>query len=58
MQPMPVIIEDLIRNVTNSKLHHEKRQHYAVTLETIVKESQKALAQYERDRMMVGVKQR
>lgn len=58
MQLMPVIIEDLIHKVTNGKLHPEKRQHYAMTLETIVKESQKALAQYERDRMMIGAKQK
>lgn len=51
MKPvLPVIVEDLISNVTNSNLHPEQRQHYAKTLEDIVSESQKALKTYETHR--------
>jgi superoxide dismutase len=51
MKPaLPVIVEDLISKVTNSKMHPEQRQHYAKTLEDIVAEAQKALKTYEMHR--------
>jgi hypothetical protein len=49
---LPVIIEQLISKVTDSKTHPETRQHYATTLQKIVDESQKALKKYDQDKMM------
>lgn len=51
MKPaIPVIVEDIISKVTNEKLHHDQKQHYAKTLEDIVAEGQKALRIYETHR--------
>ena len=51
MRPvLPVIIEDLIRKVTDAKLHHEQKQHYVKTLEDIKSEADKALKIYEAQR--------
>lgn len=46
-QPLPVIIEDLIKKVTDTKQHPEQRQHYAKTLKSIVDEGSKAYKQWE-----------
>lgn len=49
---LPVIIEQLIHKVSDSKSHPETRQHYATTLRNIVDEGQKALKKYDQDKMM------
>lgn len=49
---IPVIIEDLINKVTDSKIHPEKRQHYAVTLKNIISQCEKALVKYDNDKLM------
>ena len=50
-QPLPVIIEDLIRKVTDTSTHPEQRQHYATTLKNIVDEGSKAYKQWESQRL-------
>ena len=50
MKTLPVLIEDMIKKVTDSSTHPEKRQHWANTLADIVEESQKALKTYETHR--------
>jgi len=47
---LPVIVEDLISKVTSDNIHPNQKQHYAKTLEDIVKASQKALNTYETQR--------
>ena len=47
---LPVIVEELINKVSNSKLHPEQRQHWANTLYAIKEAAEKALAKYENDR--------
>lgn len=44
---LPVIIEDLIKKVTDDKMHPEQRQHYAKTLRDIVAACNAALVKYE-----------
>lgn len=46
---LPVIIEDLIKKVTDQSTHPEKRQHFATTLRKIVDEASKALNQFDKD---------
>jgi len=48
-QPLPVIIEDLVAKVRDSKTQPEQRQHYAGTLKNIIDESTKAYKQWEQD---------
>lgn len=43
---LPVIIEDIINKVIDKSTHRERRQFYVATLETVVKESQKALDKF------------
>lgn len=51
MKPvLPVIVEEYIAKVTDSKTHPEQRQHYATTLNNIISEAQKALKTYEAHR--------
>lgn len=51
MKPvLPVIVEDYIQKVTNENVHHEQRQHYAVTLKNIIEEATKAIKTYEAHR--------
>lgn len=47
---LPVIIEDLIKNVTDPKKHYEQRQHYAKTLKDISDAANNALKIYESHR--------
>jgi len=47
--PLPVIIENLIQNVTDQSKHPEKRQHYAKTLKDIIDQSSVAYRQWEKD---------
>lgn len=47
---LPVIIEDLIKKVTDSRLHPEQRQHYVTTLTTIRHACDKALREYEKQK--------
>ena len=49
---LPVIIEELIQKVTDSKIHTDKRQHYAATLQLIIDKGQKALDKYENDKKL------
>lgn len=45
---LPVIIEDLIKKVTDTTKHPEQRQHYVATLTNIIKAAQAALDQFEK----------
>lgn len=47
--PLPVIIENLIQNVTDKSKHPEQRQYYAKTLKDIIDQSTKAYTQWEKD---------
>jgi hypothetical protein len=47
---IPVIIQDYISNVLDSKTHPEKRQFYYTTLVTIKTQIEKAIKQYEIER--------
>lgn len=47
--PLPVIIEQLIENVTDNKKHPEHRQHYAATLRRIIEEGSKAYNKWEKE---------
>ena len=49
---LPIIIEDLINKVKDSRVHPEKRQHYVVTLQKIINASEDAIKAYERDKFM------
>ena len=46
---IPVIIENLIEQVSNSNMDVYQRQAYATTLQEIVEKSNKALQKYEAD---------
>ena len=51
MKPvLPVILEQYIAKVTDSKTHPNNRQHYAATLSNIIDEAQEALKIYEAHR--------
>lgn len=53
MKPiLPVIVEDLIRKVTDENLHPEQRQHYVKTLEDIKDAADKAISKYNLDKTM------
>jgi hypothetical protein len=45
---IPVIIEDLIRNVTDESQSTDKRQFYYVTLKEIEKDISNAIAKYDK----------
>lgn len=47
---IPVIIEDMIANVTNNKTHKERRQFYYTTLLAIKEKIDKAIKDYEREK--------
>jgi hypothetical protein len=47
---IPVIVENLIEKVTDSKTHPETRQHYYKTLVDIREEADKAIKTYETHR--------
>lgn len=51
MKPIPVLIEDMIKKVNDKSTHPEQRQHYAKTLEHIIEEAQRAVNNYDRERM-------
>lgn len=46
---LPVLIEDLIKKVTNSKVSVEERQHYASTLRNIQSAIGSALTQFDNE---------
>lgn len=46
---IPVLIEDLVKKVTDKSQHVEKRQHYAQTLRIIYNVVGKALEQFDRE---------
>ena len=46
---IPVIIENLIEQVSNSNMNVYQRQAYATTLREIVDKSNKALQKYDAD---------
>jgi hypothetical protein len=47
---IPVIIEDMIKNLTDKRVHFEKRQFYYDSLIKIKKSIEKAIEIYERER--------
>lgn len=47
---IPVIIENLIGDVTNKKIHTDKRQFYYTTLVNIRKAIDSAIKEYEKER--------
>lgn len=47
--PLPILIEDMIRKVTDKTQNVENRQHYATTLRNIQEAACKALAQYDKE---------
>ena len=49
MQPLPVIIEQLIQKVTDKGVHPEQRQHYANSLKNIIEQGDKAYKQWEKE---------
>lgn len=51
MKPIPVLVEDMIRKVNDKTTHPEHRQHYVTTLENIIEEAQRAVNNYDRERM-------
>jgi hypothetical protein len=46
---LPVIIEDLIRKLTDTSVHKEQRQFYYSTLVMIRKQIDRAIAIYEKE---------
>lgn len=51
MKPiLPVMVEDLIKKVTDSSTHPERRQYYVKTLEDIRDAANEAIKKYEADR--------
>ena len=51
MKPMlPVMVEDLIKKVTDSSTHPERRQYYVKTLGDIRDAADEAIKKYETDR--------
>lgn len=47
---IPVIIEDLIKKVTDKNIHPDHKQHYAGTLYNIREQVEAALKKYETER--------
>lgn len=46
---LPVVIEQMIEKLTDSKVHPEMRQHYANTIKNIIDASTSALHKWEAD---------
>tara|TARA_Y100000389_G_scaffold54036_2_gene49919 strand:- start:4682 stop:4861 length:180 start_codon:yes stop_codon:yes gene_type:complete len=49
---LPVMVEDLIKKVTDQNLHTEQRQHYVSTLKNIRDAADEALTKYNIDKTM------
>jgi hypothetical protein len=47
--PLPVLIEDLIKKVSNTKISVEDRQHYAATLRNINTAISATLSQFDKE---------
>lgn len=47
---LPIIIEDMIKNLTNTQIHVDKRQFYYTTLLNIKGAVDKAIVKYENEK--------